>query len=96
MNERIGKLPETTQRPVSNKGVIMAWEGIAIVIIGDSLTWDYGFIVSLVGIVTTIAGCVLWARRKKRHWAFGIWSLLAPIGFLGISLLKDKSMVDTK
>lgn len=36
-------------------------------------------------------GCFLWVKGKNRHWAFTFWCLLAPFGYLGIALLKDKS-----
>ena len=50
-----------------------------------------GFIV--LGIALTLWGCFLWTQIKNRHWGFTLWGLLSPIGLLGISLLKEKSMV---
>ena len=77
----------------SNGGVGIAWFGVVIVSIGNRLSfiWDYWLVMSIIGIVLTVAGCALWAQRKNRHWVFCFWGLLAPIGFLGISLLKDRS-----
>jgi hypothetical protein len=39
-----------------------------------------------------LSGCYIWTKLKNRHWAFMLWGLLAPIGLLGISLLKDKTI----
>ncbi len=43
------------------------------------------------GTIAILVGCYLWTRIKNRHWVFTLWGLLAPIGLLGISLLKAKN-----
>ena len=48
----------------------------------------------IVGICTTLVGCYLWTRRKKRSWAFMFWGILGPLGFLGIALLEDKTITN--
>ena len=48
----------------------------------------------VIAIAFLLSGAYIWTRLKNRHWAFMLWSLLAPIGLLGISLLKDKSIKD--
>jgi len=41
-----------------------------------------------------IYGCVIWAREKNRNLFFGlIFGALAPIGLIGMGLLKDRSNV---
>ena len=62
------------------------FDSILSIAIGGSL-W-------LVGISCMLYGCYIWATRKKRHWAFMLWGLIAPIGFIGIAVLKDKSEGD--
>lgn len=42
-------------------------------------------------LVSILFGCFLWTRLKNRHWIFTLWGILAPIGLLGIALLRDKS-----
>ena len=49
---------------------------------------------AVIAIAFLLSGAYIWTRLKNRHWAFMLWSLLAPIGLLGISLLKDKSNKD--
>jgi len=78
----------------SNRGMEVAWIGVIIMWIGSRMSSEYWLAIALLGLSLTFAGCVLWAQRKNRHWAFGFWGLLAPIGFLGISLLKDKREVN--
>lgn len=74
----------------NNGGVGIAWLGFIINLAGNRVSWEYGFLISFVGIIIAVVGCVLWAQRKNRHWAFGLWGIIAPIGILGVSLLKDK------
>lgn len=45
-----------------------------------------------IGLLVSLAGCYIWTRLKNRHWAFTFWGILTPIGLLGISLLKDRSL----
>ncbi len=45
----------------------------------------------VVGWVCVFWGSCLWVRGKHRHWIFILWALLAPIGYLGMALLKDKT-----
>ena len=79
-----------------NGGVGIAWVGVVIVGIGNRIPWDYWLIISIIGLALAVAGGVLWAQRKNRHWAFGLFGVLAPIGFLGVSLLKNRSGISTK
>lgn len=74
----------------SNGGVGIAWTGAVVMIVGQRT--DYWVLGLFIGIAITMIGCMLWVQRKKRHLAFVLWGILAPIGFLGISLLKDKSL----
>jgi len=79
-------------RNKGNGGVGIAWLGAILMYIGQwvSYIWDYWLMLLMIGMAVAIVGCVLWAQRKNRHWAFGFWGILAPVGFLGISLLKEK------
>lgn len=74
-----------------NGGVAIAWVGVIIARIGQY--FDYWLLCLIIGTVITILGCVLWTKRNNRHWAFSLWGILAPIGFLGISLLKEKPRI---
>lgn len=74
-----------------NSGVGIAWAGWVVGSIVTRFTGEYWLIPYTIGLVLAVVGCVLWAQRKKRHWLFGFWGLLAPIGFLGVSLLRDRS-----
>lgn len=49
------------------------------------------FAVWTLAVLIILAGCYIWTRLKNRHPAFLLWGLLAPVGLLGISLLKDKT-----
>lgn len=75
------------------------WFGIVIMFVGRfiqgiSINSMVGFIIGIIiqlgGLALVLDGCYLWTRIKNRHWAFTLWGVLVPIGFLGISLLKDK------
>jgi len=77
-----------------NGGVGIAWLGVIIMYVTEywlAYVFDYWLAILMVGLAITIVGCALWAQRKCRHVAFALWGLLAPIGFLGIAFLKDKS-----
>lgn len=63
--------------------------------IANYMVSDVSIIVcAVIAIACLLSGAYIWTRMKNRHWAFMLWSLLAPIGLLGISLLKDKSYKD--
>lgn len=70
------------------------WVGCLLGYFGGRLAMMINPIISLIVIIIalgiTLYGCFLWTQWKNRHWAFMFWGLLAPIGLLGISLLKDK------
>ena len=38
-----------------------------------------------------LLGCYWWVTGKQRHWAYMLWGIIAPIGFLGICLLQNHS-----
>ena len=52
------------------------------------------YVIFAIGLCLVLLGCWSWTYTKNRHWAFMLWGLLAPIGLLGIGLLKDKSGTD--
>jgi len=56
---------------------------------------SYGFIFAL-AVALTMTGCYIWTRLKNRHWGFMFWGLLTPIGLLGISFLKNKTVREEK
>lgn len=75
-----------------NGGVGIAWLGVLI-------AWGCQYIdgwlwlgLLIISLILSVYGCWLWRLRKNRHWAFCLWGLVAPVGFLGVSLLKDKSL----
>lgn len=77
-----------------NGGVILGWASSGFIptfrdlVQNDIVRWSM-FIISFIFI---FSGCYIWTKLKKRHWAFMLWGILSPIGLLGISLLKDKSI----
>jgi hypothetical protein len=78
------------------KGTGLAWLGVIIQYIGGwiSNSFDYWIVLLFVGMSITTVGSVLWAQRKNRHALFGLFGILAPIGFIVIALLRDKSVKD--
>jgi thiol:disulfide interchange protein len=79
-------LPSTTSRTTL---IIVGW---IIEIITNFTGW---WILTVIGLILVLIGCYQWTRIKNRHWAFMFWGILAPIGLLGISLLSDKSQVQS-
>jgi cyanate permease len=74
--------------------LVLLWIGAIISVIGNvagELGYASGSIATVVGIVAALIGCYLWTRDKNRAWGFALLGLLAPIGYLGIMFLKDKS-----
>jgi Mg2+/citrate symporter len=72
----------------------LLWFGAIVIVMGNvAIEGDYanGYIASVAGIAAALIGCYLWTREKNRAWEFALWGLLAPIGYLGIMFLKDKT-----
>ena len=77
---------------MGKKGAIcLAWFGVVISWLSWILSSGVSLIWAIVGGVLAIVGCMFWAKAKGRNWVFGFWGFLAPIGLLGVALLKDKS-----
>lgn len=64
-------------------------------ILGNSwVRWDAvdaGVIAISVGLILTITGCYLWMKGKNRHWAFSLLGIFAPISYLVLCFMADKS-----
>lgn len=45
------------------------------------------------GLVMVLVGCYLWTKLKNRSWAFALFGILAPIGYIPLAMLKDKTVV---
>ena len=79
----------------TDDGVKMAWLGAGLCYAANRFVMPFilsaGIALLVVGVVVVLLGCYLWATKKNRHWAFMFWGLLAPIGFLGIALLKNRA-----
>jgi len=54
--------------------------------------WLLNIILYIISAGLILTGCYIWTELKNRHWGFMFWGLLAPVGLLGISLLKDRSL----
>jgi len=70
----------------------------ALIVIGLIICYIGWFtipVVGMVGLTMILIGCYLWTKEKERHWIFMFWELMAPIGLLGIALLRDKSWENT-
>ncbi len=66
----------------------------SLIIIGLALEIAGIFIwvpLEVAGLILVLIGCYRWTKEKNRHWVFTLWGLLAPIGLLGIALLRDKT-----
>ena len=67
----------------------------AILIVSGNITLETGNgkgeVATIVGGVIALIGCYMWTRDKNRAWGFALWALLAPVGYLTIMTLKDKS-----
>lgn len=76
----------------------LVWGGLAISYIGNGFfhidipNYFLRLLIILIGIGVSLWGCYIWTQLKNRHPAFMLWGILTPIGLLGISLLKDKSI----
>jgi hypothetical protein len=68
-------------------GAIMSIAGNVAIDTGRS----NGQIATVIGGIIAIIGCDLWAHDKNRSWLFALWGLAAPIGYLAMASLKDKS-----
>jgi hypothetical protein len=78
-------------------GLILGWTASGFLqqfqdlITNEAIRW----VMLAVGILFSLFGCYIWLKLKNRHWAFTFWGILTPIGLLGVSLLKDKSIQKT-
>jgi len=70
--------------------IAVGWVGMLLVnlLVNELELWATLFVITM---ALVLWGCAMWVQDKGRHWAFTLWGLLAPIGLLGISLLKDKT-----
>jgi hypothetical protein len=68
-------------------GAILSINGNIAIEIGR----PYGAIATVIGVIMATTGCYLWTRDKNRATGFALLGLLAPIGYLAIMSLKDKS-----
>lgn len=59
---------------------------------GQFAPYPGNMLLLIVGVAFSVLGCYRWAKIKSRHWAFMFWGILSPIGLLGVSLLKDKTI----
>jgi len=65
--------------------------GIALALFSQLFAFGLSIFMYLISVSLLLNGCYIWTQIKNRHWAFMFWGLIAPIGLLGISLLKDNS-----
>jgi hypothetical protein len=49
-----------------------------------------GRTIVVAALVLSLVGGYNWARGKARSPAFCLWGILAPIGYLGLALLRDR------
>ena len=68
------------------------WQTLVIVGLGLELAGFFLWgVLGWAGVVLVMIGCYRWTKEKNRHWVFMLWGLIAPIGLLGIALLRDKT-----
>jgi len=53
----------------------------------------FSILLYIAGLGLVLWGCYTWAKLKNRHWAHMFWGLLAPIGFIILWRLKNKSEI---
>jgi uncharacterized membrane protein len=72
----------------------------AILAVVGNVAFDTGHangeVGTVVGVIMAIIGCDMWVRDKNQASVFSLWGLLAPIGYLAIMALKDKSDTQLK
>jgi len=51
----------------------------------------FSILLYIAGLGLVLWGCHIWAKMKNRHWAHMFWGILAPIGYIVLWRLKDKS-----
>ena len=74
--------------------IALLWFGAILSISGNiaiEIGRPDGAIATVIGVIMAMTGCYLWTRDKNRASSFALWGLLAPIGYLAIMSLKDKS-----
>ena len=73
---------------------VLLWSGAILAVVGN-VAFDTGHtngeVGTIVGVIMAVIGCDMWVRDKNRACGFSLWGLLAPIGYLAIMTLKDKS-----
>jgi len=68
------------------------WQTLIVLGLGLEITGLFIWTgLQIAGLVLVLIGCYRWTKEKDRHWAFMFWGLLAPIGLLGIALLRNKT-----
>jgi len=76
----------------------LLWSGAILAVVGNvafNTGHTNGEVGTVVGVIMAVIGCYLWTRDKNRAWGFSLWGLLAPIGYLAIMTLKDKSDIQS-
>jgi hypothetical protein len=73
---------------------VLLWAGAILTVAGNvafNTGRTNGEVGTVVGVIVAVTGCYLWTRDKNRAWGFALWGTVAPIGYLAIMTLKDKS-----
>lgn len=70
-------------------GVIMMW-------VGQEIPGEGGIFLVIMGVIAVVWGSYTWAKEKGRSGWWGLLGLTAPIGFLGLMILSDKSQTTDK
>ncbi len=70
-------------------GVIMMW-------VGQEVAGEEGIFLIIMGVIAVLWGSYTWTKEKGRSGWWGLLGLTAPIGFLGLMVLSDKSRTTDK
>ena len=54
------------------------------------LAWPFTLLF-LIGLAIVLVVCFYWVSKKNRHWAWGLFGILAPIGLIPIIILKVRT-----
>jgi hypothetical protein len=70
-------------------GVILLW-------VGQEISGGGGIFLITMGVIAAVWGSYTWAKEKRHSGWWSLLGMIAPIGYLGLMLLSDKSQTIDK
>ncbi len=68
----------------------LVWSGLICMGVTRALPLAFSIIISILGVGLVLSGCWYWAKYKGKSGWWAMWGLLAPIGFIALSNIKDE------